>query len=63
MSSKNFDNKHTQSKLTFLKLNDNKKLKQDLAEPVTVANITKLKGKQKETENIMDIDSTTTTSS
>jgi len=62
MSSKNSDNKYTQSKLTFIKLNDNKKLKKDSAAPVTVDNIAEPKGKQKETENIMDIDSITATS-
>src|SRR6266498_1122197 len=63
MSSKNLDNKHTQSKLTFIKPNDNKKLKKDTAKLMTVVNVTELKGKQKEPENIMDIDSTTATSS
>jgi len=62
MSSKNFDNKRTQSKLTFIKLNDTKKLKKDSVEPTTVDNVAELKEKQKETENIMDIDSTTTIS-
>ena len=63
MLSKNSNNKHIQSKLTFIKLNNNKKLKKDFAEPVTVDNVTKLKGKQKKPENIMDIDSTTAISS
>ncbi len=63
MSSKNSNNKRTQSKLTFIKPNNNKKLKKDSAVPVIVDNIAELKGKQKETENIMDIDSTTATSS
>ena len=62
MLSKNFDNKHTQSKLTFIKPKNTKKLKKDPIEPATVDNITELKGKQKETENIIDIDLTTTTS-
>ncbi len=60
MSSKNLDNKRTQSKLTFIKLNNNKKLKQDFAKSVIVANVAETKRKQKETENIMNIDSTTT---
>ena len=65
MSSKKFDNdnKCTQNKLIFITPNDNKKLKKDTAEPVTVANVAELKEKQKEAENIMDIDSTTATSS
>ncbi|SRR6266540_4336485 len=56
MLSKNLANKRSQSKLTFIKLNDNKKPKTDSVKPfVTVDNVTELKGKQKETENIIDI--------
>ena len=62
MSFKKLDNKRTQSKLTFIKLNDTKKLKKDSVEPTTVDNVAELKEKQKETENIMDIDSITATS-
>ncbi len=45
MLSKNFDNKCTQSKLTFIKLNNTKKLKKDSVEPATVDNVAELKGK------------------